>query len=213
MLKKIIINKEQITTACIILICLILYGIFPVSGIFQNLMSSFAFLILVPFLYIKIVLKRSPSDYGFRVGDARQGILWGAFSLIFALLILYIVINFTDFVQNYYIPAFARRFFLFLLYELFIIGFFVLLYESFFRGFVQHSFARKLGIASVVLQAFLFIAFLALTQNLDWSVFPFVLFSPLSGIIAYRSSSLIYSFASALLFIIITDAILISLTR
>jgi len=143
--------KEDLITLGVIVACLGLFFLFPSQGPAQAITASLIFLFLVPFLYIKLVLKKSLRDYGWQIGNWKKGILFAAVSLVFSLLIFYALYHYTAFAKNYALPLIAtQKFLYFVLYEFLLVGFFLALYEFFFRGFIMFSFAGKIGIFSVV---------------------------------------------------------------
>lgn len=213
MLTKIFFHKEKILTGLIVLTCLSLYGLFPTRDIFQDFVSSCTFLFIVPILYIKFILKKDPKFFGLRLGDWRQGLLWGLVMLLFSLSIAYTLVQYTEFANKYFIPDYSHKFLFFVLYEVFIVGFFVFLYDFFFRGFVQFSLVSKIGYGSIIVQTLLFALFLVSTDNLNWSFLPHVILAPLAGIVVYRSRSIIYSSLAGLSFFTLIEAYLIYITR
>lgn len=209
-MKEFTVNKEIIITSGVIIICLFLYGIFPTSGIFQKIISTLTFLLVIPALYIKITLRKDLKDFGLRKGNWKKGIVWTLLSLLTSLLIFYIVFQYAEFSEKYQLPQkVSSEFKFFLAYELLLVGFFTALYEFFFRGIIMFSFSEKIKVWAAVLQASSFILFLALTNNLGWPMMPYAIFSLFAGIIAYKSESLAYSFGASLLFTIIVDTIAI----
>jgi hypothetical protein len=209
---KILIWKTDLITLGVILVCLGLFFLFPSQGPAQAVTASLIFLFLVPFLYIKLILKKSLREYGWRIGDWKTGIIFAAGSLVFALLIFYALYHYTDFSKNYVLPLVAtQKFGFFLLYEFLLVAFFLALYEFFFRGFVMWSFAGKIGIGSAGFQWLLFLVFLYAAGNFTWQNAPYMITGFFSGVITIKSRSLLYSFVSSLLFLIIIDAIIIKL--
>jgi hypothetical protein len=207
-------NKSLLVTIAVALICLFLYSIFPSDNIFQGLISSLTFLLVIPALYIKIILKGSFKSFGVQLGDKQKGLIWMGLSLLTAVLFLYVLLRYTSFSQNYRPPEIiVKSFVFFILYEIFLVGFFTLLYEFFFRGVVMLGIARRLGLWSILVQFLAFLGFFLLTGNFNWSIALYVIISPFAGITAYQSRSLVFSFATSLFFIIIADALAIALTK
>ncbi len=205
-------DKKFFTTAGIIIISLFLFAIFPASGAFQQMVSSLTFLLVIPVLYIKIVLKENLPDYGVQKGNWKKGLVWGGFSLLAALAVLYLAINYTAFPQKYSPPDIVKKsFVLFIPYEILFVGFFATLYEFFYRGIAMLGLFRKFGYMAILGQFIIFLAFLAITGNISWKFAPYLVASPLAGITAYQSRSLYWSFGVSLLFVVITDAVIIAL--
>src|SRR4030042_4792065 len=105
MLLKIFAYKKPLATAGIMLICLILYGIFPTRNVFQQIISSAAFLLVIPLLYIKIILKEPLKKYGIGLGERRQGVIWMGLSLLSSILIFYILLHYTSLPQKFQLPG------------------------------------------------------------------------------------------------------------
>lgn len=204
--------KEDLVTLAVIVVCLGLFFLFPSQGPAQAITASLIFLFLVPFLYVKLILKKSLREYGWQIGDWKKGLLFGAGSLVFALLIFYALYHYTPFSKNYALPlAATQKFGFFLLYEFLLVGFFLALYEFFFRGFVMFNFAGKFGLLSAAFQWLLFLVFLFIAGNFTWQNTPYIITGLLSGLTTLKSRSLLYSLISSLLFLIISDAIIIKL--
>lgn len=202
--------KEDLITLAVIVVCLGLFFLFPSQGPSQAITASLIFLFLVPFLYVKLILKKHLRSYGWQIGDWKKGILFAAVSLALSLLIFYAFYHYTNFPKAYKLPLSATQtFWFFLFYEFLIVGFFLALYEFFFRGFFMFSFSGKIGLLAVAFQWFLFMAFLYLGGNFTWQNFPYIVAAAFSGLIAWKSRSLVYSFLSGFLFIVIADALVI----
>lgn len=207
-------NKELIVTSGVIVLCLVLFAIFPREGVFQEIIANLTFLLVIPILYIKIILKKKLGNFGLQTGDKKKGIIWAVLSLGISLLIFYIVYNYTDFPKYYRLPQeIMNNFWLFVFFEVLLIGSLTVLYEFFFRGFVMFNFTEKFGYWAIAIQFLLFILFFLATGNLGWSVIPGIIIAPFAGVAAYKGRSLIYSFAVSLFFIIILDALIIGLSK
>lgn len=206
-----LLDKKSVLTVILALFCLLLHIIFPTRDYFQKVIVSLIFLLVLPVLYIKIVLKESLKNFGLKLGDWRQGIIWLLISFTVSLPVLYLIYNFTGFAEKYYLPQkLIESFGLFAFYEVLLVGFFVALYEFFFRGFVMFSFSENLRLNAVILQFVLFVLFLVIAKDFNWVFAPYLISAPFAGVIAYKSQSLIYSYLFSLLFIIISDALYIN---
>jgi membrane protease YdiL (CAAX protease family) len=209
-----IFNGEDIITAGIIFFCLLLYVIFPADGVFQQIISSATFLLVIPLLYVKIILKKDLNNFGIQQGEWKTGIFWSLFSLLAAFLILYALYYYYDFFEKYEVSKLiADNFLLFLGYQIFLTGFFVALYEFFFRGFIMFSFSKKLGYWSIIFQGVIFFLLIWLSSSMTWIMAPYLIFALFGGVIAFLSRSIIYSFISTSLFIVIVDSIFIKLIK
>lgn len=204
--------KEELITSAVIVACLALFSFFPTQGPAQAITSSLVFLFLIPFLYIKLILKKNLKDYGWQLGNWKQGIIFAAISLVLSLLIFYILYHYSTFPKVYKLPLTAtQNFGLFILYEFTLVAFFLALYEFFFRGFIMFSFSTKAGVASVAIQWLMFFIFLLISGSLIWQNALYMIVALFSGLIAFKSRSLLYSFVFGLFFLIIADALLIKL--
>jgi hypothetical protein len=207
-------NKEDLITGSIILMCLFLYAFFPTRNIFQQVVCSLTFLLVIPFLYVKIILKKSIKDFGFKTGSWTTGIFWSVVSILISASIAYIIFKYFGFSEKYPFPRyFVNNFVAFLIYEIMLVGLFAFLYDVFFRGFLMFSFKKKIGLWSILLQASVFMMFFFLSGTLSWKLIPEVIFLFFSGIIAYFSNSIFYSFVAYLCFNIIFDSLFIYAIR
>lgn len=207
-------DKETIVTVGVILVCLFLYVLFPTKNIFQQIISTLTFFLAIPFLYVKIILKREIGNYGIQKGNWTAGLFWSAIAIPTAIAALYFLIRYTGFLEKYSLPQAVRENFVFFLgYEILLTGFFAAVYEIFFRGFLMRSLSEKVGYLAIILQSIAFLLLFFLSSSLSWSIVPYLIFAPFSGLIAYQSRSLLYSFASNFLFIIIADSIFIKLAQ
>ncbi len=141
-------------SASILLVLFKYYGypesfvhIFPATGgvDFKNCFSahiyfffcSVLFLILVPFLLIKFVLKEKISDYGLKKGDFKFGM--NSLLILFPLIALAMILpssRMPQFRAEYPLFALAGKgFSLVLLYEL-VYGLYYISWEFFFRGYL-----------------------------------------------------------------------------
>ncbi len=149
-------------------------------------------------------------DFGLNLQNPKVGFFWAVGMLLVSVSIIFILIQFFGFENNYLIPAYlAENFRLFLLYELVMLNFILLIYEFFFKGFILFSLSRKFSWLAVPIQALIFILFLFFTSTIDWKLAPAIILSVTGGIVAYKSRSFIYSYLMSLLFMIFLDAYII----
>jgi hypothetical protein len=213
-MKKISSYRELLTTIVVILICLILYRLFPTKNNFQQIISSAAFLLIIPLLYIKMILKRPLGNFGIQLGLKKKGLILAALSIAISALAFYVLLQYTSLPERNNLPKIVtENFWFFLFYEIFLVGLFTVLYEFFFRGFVMFSLSRYLGYWAVVIQFLIFSAFFLTYGVSDWSIYLYLIVSLPAGLTAFESRSLIYSFAATLIFIIIADALFIGLAK
>ena len=207
-------DKEFLTTSAVILVCLLLLLAFPSENSAQNITKSFFFLVLLPVLYIKFILKKNLSEYGLNTNNKKSGIAWGVFGLAFSLAVFYSLINYTNLSANYVLPSYViNDFRFFLLYELTVVLFFLFINEFFWRGFVLFTLSKKLFWLSVPAQALIYLALAAITKTSLWQLTPYLILSVTSGIVAYKTKSIAFSIAAGMLFFIISDSYLIYILK
>lgn len=204
--------KEEVIGTAIFLLCFFLALYFPAYGNLQQFSSSLFFLLLLPVLYIKFVLKKDLQDFGFNMQNNKIGFLWALAMLAVSFLIIFILMRFFQFQNHYPIQAYiGNNFWAFLFYEFVLVNYMLFLQESFFKGFFLFTLTKKIGFASFFVQAFFYIIFLLAIQPLDWKVAPFIIISLTGGIVAYKSKSFIFSYLMSLIFLIALDSYIIYL--
>jgi len=206
--------QTELISSAIALLCLFLVVSFPAQDFLQNLSRGFFILFLLPVLYIKLILKQDLRDFGFNLQNPRVGFSWATGMLAASFLIIFFLIRFSDFENNYLIPAYlAKSFGLFLFYELVVTNFILFIYEFFFKGFLLFLLARKLGFLAVFIQALTFILFMTIVGIMDWKMVPAAILAFTGGIVAYKSRSFIYSYLMGLVFILFLDAYIIHIFK
>ena len=208
-------NKRFIVTGLLVLVSVFLLGFFTqtsqVNSIFQTLLVSITFFLVLPLLYCKIILRESFQNIGWHRGRVLPGILASILSLCLALASIYAIDHYTSFREHYFFPGAVQASFLgFVLYEALLVPFTALFYEVFFRGLVQRLWLGSLGVVSVLLQTGLFFGLLYLADDLSWQRIPVILFAPFSGLIVYYSGSLWYAWGASFLFFFLTDVFLLA---
>jgi membrane protease YdiL (CAAX protease family) len=216
--KKIYRHLEIIVTSAVILICLILVMTFPSYDNFQELSLGFFFFFVIPALYIRLVLKKNLSDFGLNIQNKKTGIIWGILMFFASLALAYIFIKYTSFVSSYSIsPQTMNNFWIFTLTLLVLYNFILFFQEFFFRGFIISSFRSEVRFWSPLIQTILYWAMVLIaTEGVKkefWQILPFAILSITGGVTAYKSRSIIYSYASGLLFLIILYAYLIYIAK
>jgi len=204
--------KEILASSFVFLVCLVLFLFFPANGALQNLSRSLFFLLIVPMLYVKIILKRDIEFFGFSFSGYRKGFSWMGGTLVTALLIAYVLFNFTGFKDVYInmIPINVyNNFRYYLLYELFFVNFILFLHMAFFNGFVLFTFKEAFGHWSIPLVTLFFLGFLLLVDGLDWKMAPSIIAISLGAWTSYINRSFIYSYLMGFAFMIILDAYVI----
>ena len=210
-------NKESVINSIVIVVCLVLSVFFPTQNAVQNLLKDLFFLFVIPILYIKLVLKKNIADFGLNIQNKKVGIFWAGMMLLMSLAIAFIAIQYSDFPKVYRLSSLVvSNFWFFLLDMLVFLNIMLFLQEFFFHGFVMLPFMKKMKVWTIFIQFILFFVFLLLIggdfQKKLWMILPFLILSLTGGITAYKSKSVIYSYASGLLFLIIINAYLIKIT-
>lgn len=206
--------KKEIITFLVVFLCLLLAMTFPANGDFQLLSRIVFFLVVLPILYIKFILKKTVSEFGLNLRDNRTGLLWAFIMLIASFLIALILFYFFHLETQYIIPAFViNNFWVFVFYELVVMNFILFVFEFFFRGFLQTILEKKVGIWAPLVQCAVFLGFLFLTQKLAWQYTPLIILSLTGGVVAYKSKSFVYSYIMGIVFTIAIDLYIIGLFK
>lgn len=214
--KELFLNKRFIITGLLVLFSLIFLGVFTqsekVNPIFQTLLVSVTFFLVVPVLYSKMILKESLKNLGWQSGNFFSGMFVSIVCVALALGAVVLFSRFSSFSEHYLLPASVETSFLwFMVYELVFVTFTALLYEIFFRGLIQLLWLQSFPFLAIFFQAALFIVLFSMSDDLTWQRLPILLFSPLAGIIAYYSQSVWYSWAASWTFFFLTDVFLLTL--
>lgn len=186
--------------------------LFSSKDIFQSIFLSFCIFFLFPILFIRFILKKSLKEFGFRSKISRYDIFW-FFSLFFsASFVLFLCIFLFQIPKEFlYPPSFIKEsFWFFFLYFFLITGTFTFFYEFFFRGFIQLGSLEVLRWKAIFFQWFAFIFFLWITQTLHWENFLFIISSFFSGILIFKTKSLLLSFLFSWFFGIIMSIIILN---
>lgn len=205
-------NSELLISSFVIAACLFLSVVFPVnsSSLAQLLTKQVFFLIIIPALYIKLVLKKKLSSFGLNLKNKKTGIFSGIIALFALVIIYYLFFQYTSLEKKYVIPELAANYFpYFIAYELILVNVLFFSYEFFFRGFVLFLFSEKLGQRAILLQAILFTIFFSISFGFFWQYCVPVIFSLAGGFIAYRSKSFIFPYITSLLFAIVMNSYVI----
>ena len=207
-------QKTDIISFVLILVCLFLNYYFPTQGALQLFSKSFFFLFILPTLYIKFILQKNLADFGFAFKTSLSALFWTLGMLSLSFFLIFLLIQFYAFDQKYLIPTYlAQNFSYFIFYELVLVNFIFFTQEFFFKGFVLFSLAKNFKNWSIFLQSLLFILFTIATQKPNWQVFPMFILSLTGGIVTYKSKSMLYSYVMGLFFLIVIDAYIIYLFK
>lgn len=141
--------------------------------------------LLVPLFIIVVVLRESPAEYGFRLGDWKAGLLLTGIVILVGAPILYLTAKADPSMQSYYqrllTPSLPGYVFL----DLF--G-----WEFMFRGWLLFGYARKYGADALWLQAVPFA--LAHIGKPEVETMSTIFGGFLFGLVAWRTKSFLYPF-------------------
>ncbi len=212
-LEKLSAHKELLVTSLVAVFCILLSAFFPTDNQFQLISKNIFFLVFLPMLYIKLILKGNLSDWGWNFENKKEGALLGALAFLASLIIFYLIIRFTTFSSHYTIsPLVRNNFGIFILYELVFFNIFFFTQEFFFKGFLLFSF-RPFFVYSVLIQAGVYCATTFLSSSPSLQALPLIFLSLIGGYVTYKTRSFLYSYIFGLLFIIILDAYIIHLVK
>jgi hypothetical protein len=207
-------NQKMLIDFSVAAVCLLLFSIFPANDFSQKLTKSFFFFLFIPYLYIKYLLKKNLSDFGFNFQNKKNGFILGVLALAVSFLLIYLLTTFTDFKKNYVLPtSISHNFYIFIFYELILVNVLFFLQEYFFKGFLIAIFQKKLGFLSVPIQAIIYLIPLWIFSGSFWQIIPWIILSFAGGIIAYRNKTFVYSYFFGIVFLILTDAYIIYLQK
>jgi membrane protease YdiL (CAAX protease family) len=150
--------------------------------------DRFIFYFIIPMIVILLLYRESPTEYGFRIGDWRKGLMWTLVACVGMAVILWFAAR-TPAMQSYY-EAKAPESTGFLIYisavELFA-------WEFVWRGFMLFGLARVLGPGpAIFLQAVPF-AFMHLGKP-ELETLSTIFGGAAFGFVAWQSGSFLYPF-------------------
>lgn len=207
-------HKESFMSLLVAIFCLLLIYLFPASNSAQKYTSALFFFFIVPALFIKFILKKDLSAFGFNLENKKDGLIWGAGMLIASLVIGYLLIHYTDFTNNYRIPAAAiSNFWAFVSYELILVNIMLFFQSFFFMGFILFSLSKKLEYTAAVIPVLFFLLFTILFGGFNWRLAPFLIILTTGSVASYKNKSFIYVYVASLLFMFFLDAYLISMLK
>ena len=100
----------------------------------------------IPMVFIVLVFRERPVEYGFRLGDWKVGLALTAGSLLVALPVLWLLVRGDSSMRSYYQPLLGPGLPVYTFLEIF--G-----WEFLFRGWLTFSYTRKFGAEGLWLQA------------------------------------------------------------
>jgi len=206
--------KEFFVIILFIIGLLIVYGLFPVRNVFQQVVVMATFFGIIPIVFNRFILKKELSEIGIKVGDWKKGLLWSGISIIIIGLGFLIIIYFFNFLKHYTIPSLIIHDYKnFLFYEFLSVLPAVFLYDFFFRGFIMLTLEKRLLYWAIVAQALLFLILVLATGSPIWTLVPYLISAPLAGLIVYKSRSIFYSTALQFIVILLLDANIVRLIK
>lgn len=186
----------------------LLYGL-PESGsldsTLQEIIASSIFLLVLPVIYCKMILKEPLSSIGLREARWLPAFFWGGVMIAVGGVLLFLLLPVEGFREAYRLPAFIEKSFKwFVVYEVLVVGGIALLYEVFFRGLVMKLWLGPFGPVAIVLQSALFIGFIGISSGFSWQYAVLCYASLFSGVVAYFSRSIYASWLAnwALFFLV-----------
>ncbi len=143
---------------------------------------------VIPMIIILLVFRDRPSEYGFRIGDWRTGLIWTVIGCIAMAVILYFVAR-TPVMQRYYAAKAPDN----VLYLLYITAVDLFGWEFMWRGFLLFGMAAVIGPGpAIFLQAVPF-AFMHLGKP-ELETMSTIFGGAAFGFIAWQSGSFLYPF-------------------
>ena len=202
-------KEKMIMTTLFVCITLgLLYGL-PESGsldsTLQEIIASSIFLLVLPVIYCKMILKEPLSSIGLREARWLPAFFWGGVMIAVGGVLLFLLLPVEGFREAYRLPAFIEKSFKwFVVYEVLVVGGIALLYEVFFRGLVMKLWLGPFGPVAIVLQSALFIGFIGISSGFSWQYAVLCYASLFSGAVAYFSRSIYASWLAnwALFFLV-----------
>lgn len=210
-----LLSLEVAITSLVALVCMGLFIFVPTKGIFQEVVLTLISLLLIPILYIKIILKEKLINFGCQLPTWREGLFIIPISFFIISIFAWIVFRHTDFLVDYSLggTVVAKSVWYFMLYEFLLVNFFVVVYEFFFRGFLMFYFVKKKDIWGVFIQWAVFMVFCGMSDKFSLDYIFYFISAILSGIIAYKSKSLVYSYFFSIIVLVIMDVIYLKLIK
>lgn len=151
--------------------------------------DRFIFYFVIPMAAIMLLFRESPVEYGFRLGNWREGLLWTAVAVVGMGVILWFLAR-TPEMQSYY----EKRSYAQVGQILWLNGVEMLGWEFIWRGFLLFAFARAFGPGpAIFLQAVPF-AFMHLGKP-ELETLSTIFGGAAFGFVAWRTGSFVYPFA------------------
>jgi hypothetical protein len=148
---------------------------------------------VIPVILIPLVLKGKLSDYGFRLGDYKFGLKSSLLFIVVMIPFLWIASGNESFAKTYPQggPFVRENISVLLYYELFV-GFYMLAWEFFWRGYMMFGLKQKFGFYAIFIQMIPF--FILHRGKPDIETFASIFAGLILGVQAWRANSFIYCF-------------------
>lgn len=169
--------------------------LFPTHDSIESLLAGFVFLVVLPYLFVRMFLKQKIADFGWSFGNVTQGIIWLIVGLLIAIGGIVTAVHYSVIGSYFVVPASARLSFLMFLVYIGIAGMYIFILEFFFRGFVLNLWKNALGNYAILAQGILFII-MVIVASRQFTLLTTAIFamSLMSGAVVARSQSILYSF-------------------
>lgn len=148
-------------------------------------LDRFILYLIIPLFIIIVVLRESPSEYGFRLGDWKAGLALTGIVIAVAAPILWVTTNGDSSMQEYYEWLMGPQLPGYVFLDLF--G-----WEFMFRGWLLFGYAKKYGPDALWLQAVPFA--LAHIGKPEVETLSTIFGGFLFGLVAWRTKSFLYAF-------------------
>ena len=150
-------------------------------------------MLVIPLLLIIFVLKGKPSDFGFRLGDYKFGLISSAIFFVIMLPVIWLASGSESFARTYPQGGIMvkENFSVLLYYELFV-GFYMLAWEFFWRGYMLFGLKEKFGYYAVFIQMIPF--FILHKGKPEIETFASIFAALILGAQAIRANSFVYCF-------------------
>ncbi len=169
----------------------------------------FVLMFVVPVLYVKLVMKRPLSDFGFGPGDIKWGSKWMITIPLLVVPLIYISSKMPDVRSEYPLAKslLSDQSHL-MLYELGYIVFYYIAWEFFFRGFLLFGLKERFGAFNAVLIQTISSCLVHIDKP-EGEIIGSILIGVLFGMIALRSRSIWWVFLLHISIGVLTDIFII----
>jgi hypothetical protein len=163
-------------------------------------------MLIVPIILILFVLKGKPSDFGFKIGDSKFGLISSAVFILIMLPVIWIVSGSETFAKAYPQAGIKvkENISVLIYYELFV-GFYMLAWEFFWRGYMLFGLKDKFGYYAVFIQTIPFVILHRGKPEIE--VFASIFAGLVLGVQSLRANSFIYCFLVHWVVMIFVDVI------